>query len=181
MCDLPKGTQLHPAELRHSLPSQGARQRYGDKRRHPKLAQSRAWRCLRVVNSVDGSRLLGRRTKYTEVSERGMCEDRAYDAEGSPLESWGGGRFFRPGVRLPRQELLPSCRGNARVGTGPQETSLLTATEMAGARERQAARLGGKGAGEWKGGQAVGGTPRTSTGLCWRLNARAGPALTAHP
>ena len=47
-----------------------------------------------MVNSVDGSRLLGRRTKYTEVSERGMCEDRAYDAEGSPLESWGGGRFF---------------------------------------------------------------------------------------
>ena len=77
-----------------------------------------------------------------------MCGDRACGAEGSPLESWGGGHFFRPGVRLPQQELLPSCRGNARVGTGPQETSLLTATEMAGARERQAAQLGGKGAGE---------------------------------
>ena len=132
MCDLPTGMQLHPAELRPSSPSQGAPQRHGDKRRHPELAQSRAWRCLRVVNSVDGGRLLGRRTEYTEVSG-GMCGDRACDAEGSPLGSWGA-RFFRPGVRLPQQGLLPSCRGTLGLGLGPRKIPLPTVTEMDGAR-----------------------------------------------
>lgn len=84
---------------------------------------------------MDGSRLLGRRTEYTEVSEGGMCGDRACKAEGLPLGSWvgWGGCFFRP-EGSPRRDDCQAAEGTLGLELGPGKIPLPTVTEMAGAR-----------------------------------------------